>query len=208
MALLVGQRRDDLARSFRNQGAGRHPVTDDRCGTTEVQIAVMELDARAAVLAESFLHVGSAVAIGIAKRDDATRGILPVADGHEDVAVRGYVQVPRRAEAVRDDDPAEPVWKLDAAVVGVAFREGRLHRAVRGRERNRRGQGESERTEDRVSHGSSFQALGRRLRFRVGDHRASPIKRHRHGQRGEIVAGVMACSADLTCPQEWYHILC
>ena len=109
-----------------------------------------------AVLAESLLKVGPAVSVGVAQSNDPAWCVLLVTDCHEDVAVRGHVQVPRRTEAVRDDKRAEPVWKLDAAVVGVTFKEGHLLRAARGREGDRRRQGESERTEDRESHGSSL----------------------------------------------------
>ena len=120
MALLVGQDRDHLRWFVGHEGIWAHPIAFNGGVAAKIQVIVMELDACAAILAEPFLLVGTAVAIVVAQRDNATRSILLVADCNVEVAVRCHYEVTGGAEAVRNHHGAEALRQCDTAVIRIA----------------------------------------------------------------------------------------
>ena len=95
-------------------------VAVDRGVRRVVEPAVAHRDAGTTAVAERLLHVGAAVAGGVAQADDAGLAGL-----HIDVAVRRRRDVAQRPERVGENDCMEAGRQLDAAVIRIGLRQRR-----------------------------------------------------------------------------------
>ena len=107
-------------RLSKGESTGRETVANDRVAHRRVHEIAVDRDARSAVAAEALLHVGLAVTIGVAQRDDRScRARARTARSSrlrvdEDVAVRRDDNVPHPWHPLSEHRGAEPGRKLEA----------------------------------------------------------------------------------------------